>query len=381
MEVPGEIVHLDCGTFIRHEHRIALAERHGSTTLAAARALPPRDAAMVGREPRYADVSPERRAYIDTETTSLASGAGVFVFLVGAGRFEGASFVVRQYFMRHPGEERAMLEDLAGWLADVEALVSFHGKAFDCPRTRDRYLFQGLDAGLFEGRAHLDLLYGARRLFRHRLPDCRLQTLERHILGFERSDDLPGALCPEAWFRYQRGEENLIPRVMDHNRDDILSLVTLEARMARSLDHPEDPVESAAAGLLADSAGDHQRARPLLLECARTPAPGLDAAVALRVGRALRRLGELEAARSLLTRLITAHPADPRPVSELAILEEWSARNPTAALTVTEAALARLTAADPSRPSLERRRLRLRRKAPESGHTVPRSDCPHSSGS
>ena len=361
-EVPGEVVRASSGTFIRRDHRLPLSHRHGSATLAATRALAPALVALVGREPRYATVDPERRAYIDTETTSLASGAGVFVFLVGVGRFVGTSFVVRQYFMRHPGEERAMLEDLATWLADVEALVSFHGKAFDCPRTRDRYLYQGLDAGLFDDRAHLDLLYGARRLFRHRLPDCRLQTLERHLLGFQRSDDLPGALCPEAWFRYQRGEENLIPRVMDHNRDDILSLVTLEARMARSLDHPEDPVESAAAGLLADSAGDHDRARPLLLEGARTPAPGLDLALALRVGRALRRLGELPAARSVLARLITAHPADPRPVSELAILEEWSARNPTAALTVTEAALARLPAADPIRPSLERRRLRLRRK-------------------
>src|SRR5690606_3937136 len=79
---------------------------------------------------RFADF--RRVAFVDTETTGLGGGAGIYAFMVGVGTFEvtsgrGAaavsdapsatsdthwashpaplSFVVRQFFMRHPGEE------------------------------------------------------------------------------------------------------------------------------------------------------------------------------------------------------------------------------------------------------------------------------------
>ncbi|MCX6047583.1 MAG: hypothetical protein NT075_20990, partial [Chloroflexi bacterium] len=61
-------------------------------------------------------------AFIDTETTGLGGGAGVYCFMVGVGTFEGKApgdpatpteFVVRQFFMRNPAEEGALLIALA----------------------------------------------------------------------------------------------------------------------------------------------------------------------------------------------------------------------------------------------------------------------------
>ena len=48
-------------------------------------------------------------AFLDTETSGLAGGTGTYAFLVGAARFIDNQFVLRQYFMRDPSEEPAVL--------------------------------------------------------------------------------------------------------------------------------------------------------------------------------------------------------------------------------------------------------------------------------
>ncbi len=51
---------------------------------------------------------------------------------------------------------------------------------------------------------HLDLLFGARRLWKLRLESCRLVDLENQILGVERQGDLPGEMIPYYYFEYLR---------------------------------------------------------------------------------------------------------------------------------------------------------------------------------
>ena len=66
--------------------------------------------------------------------------------MIGVGAFETVTrdeplhFVVRQYFMRHPGEEGAVLSVLADRLADRELAVTFNGRTFDLPLLRARFL-------------------------------------------------------------------------------------------------------------------------------------------------------------------------------------------------------------------------------------------------
>lgn len=191
-------------------------------------------------------------AFVDTETTGLGGGAGVFAFMVGVGAFaweDGdaaaagappASFELRQYFMRHPGEERGLLAALADDLSQRRMVVTFNGRAFDLPLLRGRYLQHRRHLGdrgrvplIDEGAAHLDLLYPARRLWRRRLQSCRLINLEQMILGLTRGDeDVPGALIPQMYNDYLRtNRAGAINRIFYHNREDIISMVALAHRL------------------------------------------------------------------------------------------------------------------------------------------------------
>jgi len=55
--------------------------------------------------------------------------------------------------------------------------------------------------------AHLDLLHGARRLWKLRFDSCRLVDLENQILGVEREGDLPGEMIPYVYFEYLRTQQ------------------------------------------------------------------------------------------------------------------------------------------------------------------------------
>ena len=192
-------------------------------------ARPPRSfprACASSRAPGTAPPAGGRLLYLDTETTGLAGGTGTYVFLVGAGFFDGDTFEVRQYFMRDLDEEPALLAAVGGLLGQFDGVVTYNGGGFDLPLLETRFVLarRRFPADVF----HLDLLGSARRLWSTRLADCRLGTLERHVLGFTREDDLPGALIPSAYFDYlRRKQPGALPRIFEHNRHDILSLAAL----------------------------------------------------------------------------------------------------------------------------------------------------------
>ena len=362
--VPGEEVVTPFGPCVERTSRFDGLARHGALQLSSARGACRKDLSVVGRLPAYTDVPPERRLYLDTETTSLSGGAGVLVFLVGVGRFEGDDFVVHQLFMRDPSEEDAMLDRLAMFIDEADALVSFCGKSFDAPRARDRFLFQNrpdVEAAL-RRLHHLDLHPTARRLFSHRLPDNRLRTYEEEELGFRRTSDLPGAECPEAYFAYQRGTGNRIDEIMEHNLHDILSLATLEARIAEAYATPCDARMALAAGILAVEGSDMERARCHLVRAAADLPPlaeHLPMTACLRGAGLLKRLEEFESARRLLEKVMVAWPADLRPVEALAILHDRSLRDVRGALSIVERGL--VVAHDPTdRARLLHRHRRLR---------------------
>ena len=77
---------------------------------------------------------------------------------------------------------------------------------------------------------HLDLLFGARRLWKLRLDSCRLVDLENRVLGVERQGDLPGEMIPYYYFEYLRMRQafRLVP-IFHHNAMDIVSLACLTA--------------------------------------------------------------------------------------------------------------------------------------------------------
>jgi uncharacterized protein YprB with RNaseH-like and TPR domain len=172
-------------------------------------------------------VPPEKWCFLDTETTGLAGGSGTYAFLVGVGRITPQGFRVRQFFMRDFGEEASQLSALTEHLKQFEVLITYNGRTYDQPllETRFRMVRQRPP---FSSLEHLDLLFGARRLWNLRFDSCRLVELENQILGVERQGDLPGELIPYVYFEYVRTHEifRLMP-VFHHNAIDILSLACL----------------------------------------------------------------------------------------------------------------------------------------------------------
>jgi hypothetical protein len=228
-ETPG-------GRLLLARRELPLHERHGQWTLRSAVGTPPEVLRVLFRAPGAG--APARLLYLDTETTGLQGGTGTYAFLVGAGFFEGDRFVLAQYFMRDLDEEPALLGALEELLAGADGVVTYNGRGFDLPLLETRFVLsrRPWPRHLW----HLDLLAPARRLWGARLPDCRLATVESHVLRLDRADDVPGALIPGLYFHYLRtGRPDALPRVFEHNRLDVLSLVALTGWVARALAEPE----------------------------------------------------------------------------------------------------------------------------------------------
>jgi uncharacterized protein YprB with RNaseH-like and TPR domain len=175
----------------------------------------------------------EELLFLDTETSGLAGGTGTVAFVLGLAAVRDDVLTVRQFLMTGFAGEAPMLRRLVDALRTCRCLVTFNGKSFDLPLLRARARLSGV-ALENEPLRHLDLLHVTRRRLRDGWPDCRLRTAEAQALGYARADDLPGAEVPAAWQRWlRRGDADVLPRILDHNREDLLSLAGLLAVLAQ----------------------------------------------------------------------------------------------------------------------------------------------------
>lgn len=221
--------------------------RHGNDTLADLLTVDPGQGVRYALDNRINGHDFRDFLFLDTETTGLA-GAGALAFMVGVAFFEphtslvdgnilnGDVLVVRQYFLRDHGDEPAMLQQLDDLIEGKGGLITFNGRSFDVPLLDNRYLLNRRHGRLPE-MPHIDLLPPARRLYRARLGSCSLGALEHNLLGLRRTqDDVPGWMIPSLYNNYLRtGDARELARVFYHNEIDMLSMVTLAARIFRHL--------------------------------------------------------------------------------------------------------------------------------------------------
>ncbi|MEA3339153.1 MAG: ribonuclease H-like domain-containing protein [Chloroflexota bacterium] len=216
------------------EETYPLDHLHGGLPLSSFLSLSSETVAQIARDDALAGLNLHRACFLDTETTGLSRGAGTMAFMVGLGFFIEEGFRLQQYFLRDPGDEPAMIEGLTDLLPEFEALISFNGRGFDVPIIETRFILARVPPPT-TGMPHLDLLSPARRLWRYHLPSRALGALEREILGVLREqDDAPGGVIPWLYRDYVRtGDAREMQRVLYHNAVDILSLVTLTARLCQ----------------------------------------------------------------------------------------------------------------------------------------------------
>jgi uncharacterized protein YprB with RNaseH-like and TPR domain len=222
----GEEVETARGKHFETEKLYERHRRHGSIEISTLAELP-HDLLDTISLRSVPDGPPEKWAFLDTETTGLAGGSGTCAFLVGVGRITAEGFRVRQFFMRDYSEEASVLDAVARHLAPFRVLITYNGRAFDQPLLETRYRVNRARPP-FSCLNHLDLLHGARRLWKLRFESCRLVDLENQVLGVERQGDLPGALIPYVYFEYLHTREaaRLVP-IFHHNAMDIVTLACL----------------------------------------------------------------------------------------------------------------------------------------------------------
>ena len=279
---------------------------------------------------------PRRALFLDTETTGLSGGAGTVAFLVGLGRVEGDQFTVYQYLMPNYGAEPLLLEKTAALIRQADTLVTFNGRSFDVPLLRSRFVM------------------------------CMTAWME----VASQMNDIPGAEVPERYFAFLKsGDMSLLEDIVEHNRQDIVSLGTLLARLSRAYAAPleqtsmldvfslgkalEKQGEQAEAGACYRLAA---RERPLST-MTRLRERHVAGSANQRLSLMLRSGQDWSAAECVWREMIERKQMGVFPYVELAKLYEHRVGNPREALRLTEAALS--LAAEEEKEALERRKIRL----------------------
>jgi hypothetical protein len=257
-------------------------------------------------------------------------------------------------------------------------LVTYNGRTFDWPLLDTRFRMNRGRPPALDG--HLDLLLTVRRLFRHRLPDARLQTVERHLLRRHRAPDIPSSEIPAVYHSFLRGGPVGPLRVVArHNAEDVVTLGRILAHLERGYGqgevrrwaHKGDLVR--LARLFRHEARVDEAVACLELAGEDVDGGDPDGALALvELARLLRREGRHSEAGVAWSRLVTA----PGPLAALGWIElakerEHRERNLESAWIATDQALLALYRSRSSgnamlRRSLEedvaRRRARLGRR-------------------
>lgn len=339
-------------------------QRYGSVDIADLQAMPLDNLAAI-TQGEIGDVDPRRIAFLDTETTGLAGGSGTYAFLIGAGAITDRGFELKQFFLRDYADEPSQLTALAEYLEPFEVLATYNGKTFDQPLLETRFRMTRQKSP-FTRLRHLDLLHGARRLYKLQFASCRLVELEHQLLGVERNGDVPGNLIPLLYFEYLRTKDaHRLASIFEHNAYDILTLACLTGIIPRAFHAPlEVPLHRGAemVGLARwlRAAGRNDEACALFR---RGIEAGLKDDLMWRTlyDSALleKKCGRLEAALALFTELTTAaNPHQAQALEEVSKHYEHKQKNFRLALEFAEQAW-RLSPGG----AMEKRVERLRKRA------------------
>lgn len=234
--VPGTVVENEAGSFYRVRHEFPLDTKHGGIAFGDALHVHPDHVTFTANDAEHEAYDPRTCVFMDTETTGISGGSGTVAFLVGVAYFVDDILRLDQCFMRDFDDEEAMLKYLDELFRRCETVVTFNGKTFDVPLLRTRFIQNRIPFRL-DSAIHFDLLHASRRIWKRRLRDCSLGSIERNILGVTRHNDVPGMEIPQLWLDYIRSRDaRKLDRVFHHHEYDILSLVTLTAWLSQALD-------------------------------------------------------------------------------------------------------------------------------------------------
>ncbi|MHA1268593.1 MAG: ribonuclease H-like domain-containing protein [Candidatus Helarchaeota archaeon] len=171
-------------------------------------------------------ISEENLIFLDIETLGLM---GAPIIMIGIGHKKTDNFCIKQYLVRDPSEEYAVLLEILNLLVSNNAIISYNGRSFDIPMIRSRLSFFDIEYEF--NNTHFDLYWYSRDAFPN-LPDYKLETLENKILNIERSIDLDSSIIPH-YYDVFRSTDNIGPiiPIIEHNFIDVVSLIDLFSQL------------------------------------------------------------------------------------------------------------------------------------------------------
>jgi uncharacterized protein YprB with RNaseH-like and TPR domain len=209
------------------ENAYPLETSYGKITLSSGLQIKGDVLTWLSRDSAFENLDLSNALFIDLETTGLSGGTGVIPFLIGLGYYRDDRFHVKQFFLGELAEEERMIQEFGQFLSQMnfQSIITFNGKGFDMPLLETRFILHRQPFSLSE-LPHLDFLYSARSLWRHKHQSCRLYHLAREVVQADRAEDIPAAEVPGRFFQYlQTGNFEVIEPVLYHNQEDILSLL------------------------------------------------------------------------------------------------------------------------------------------------------------
>jgi len=165
-------------------------------------------------------------AIVDIETLGLSERP---IILLGVAKPTQTHVCTSQFLLRDIQDEPSAIWALISQLEPNLSLITYNGRSFDIPYIKQRLAYYGLDAPL--DNTHFDVLHFTRRALRHKLSDCKLETVEKYI-GIKRDINIPGALVPHFYETYLRTKNaGPLVAIVEHNRQDLLTLGTLFSKL------------------------------------------------------------------------------------------------------------------------------------------------------
>ena len=355
--VEGKVVKNAKGTCFQTSSLFSATHQHGRIPFNLLHDSDPSIFPLVARDEALTGVDLRDAVFVDTETTGLAGGAGTVPFMIGMGYFEGDDFRVDQIFMRDFHEEPAALDVVADRLARAKALVSYNGKAYDLPLLASRFTLARMPNPASK-LPHLDLLFAVRRIWRKRLADCSLSTVEEGVLDFRREDDVPGWAIPGLYFDYLRSRNGCaIAPVFKHNKWDIVTLAALAGLMGRvyasPFDHLTHPFDLMGLGRAMAHLGRLDAAARCYRLALNGSLPAEEKEEALQFyGLVLKRMGDWDRAVKVWDHMIQSVSQKIHPCEELAKYYEHQIRRHDLAIEVVRFALDWIDRMEQLRPTL-----------------------------
>jgi uncharacterized protein YprB with RNaseH-like and TPR domain len=327
--------------FLVVENNYHLEARYGQIPISLGLNIPGRILSVLSRDPAFENLSLPGALLLDLETTGLAGGTGTVPFLIGVGYFEEDSFKVQQFFLQDLAAEAMMLKEFQALCAEKKfhSVITYNGKGFDVPLLETRFALNRLRFPLAE-LPHLDFLFSARHLWKHKYESCRLYHLALEHLGASRSEDIPSEEIPWRYFQFLRtGDFSLVEPIIYHNQEDILSLygvvVAGAVMVSQAMENQgmeADGLDLFGVGKILEKAGEVEKSVTFYEKALHNQLPGeLSVKLKKNLASHFKKGGDFSRAVELWLDLVE-NSEDLECFRELAVYYEHQAKNPEEAL-------------------------------------------------